>query len=97
MPNGNPPPLPPAGPPQRVLWACLLDAGVTVGGTCLFWFAVRVPWATMLVGWVLACLAVAACAWVYSRALRRLSTADPSAATEPDPRAAGAPGTQGVR
>ena len=83
-PNRKPPPVPPAEPPPWVLWACLASAMFTVAATLLFWFAVRVPWATMLVGRVLICVSSGTIGWLYSRSLLQQSTAEPGAAPERD-------------
>jgi hypothetical protein len=82
-PNWKPPPVPHAEPPPWVLWACLVCAGITVGGTLLFWFATRTPWVTMLVGWILICLCGGTVGSLYSRALRQQSTAEPDAVPDP--------------
>jgi len=70
-PNALPPPEPPKELPPWMLWRCLWGALVTVGGTWLFWSLTRIRWATMLVGWFLACVACATIVWSYIRSLRR--------------------------
>jgi len=70
-PNAPPPPDSPKELPPWMLWSCLWGALVTVGGTWLFWSLTRKPWATMLVGWLLACVAVGTVVWIYARSLRR--------------------------
>jgi hypothetical protein len=82
-PNGKPPAVPPAEPPPWVLWACLVSAGFIIAGTWLCWVVTRTPWVVMLVGWILICAGGGTCSWLYARALRRQSTAEPSAAADP--------------
>jgi len=79
-PNWKPPPPPPKELPPRVLWSCLAGSLFTVALTWLFWVVVRIPWATMLAGWVLCCVSVGSIVWWYSRTWRQQSTADPDAA-----------------
>ena len=76
-PNRTPPP--PAELPPWVVWTCGAAGVFVVLGTWLFWVAVRVPWATMLAGWALVCVAVGSVVWVYSRSVRRQPTAGPGA------------------
>ena len=90
-PNWKPPPVPPAEPPPWVLWTCMASAIFIVAATLLFWVVVRVPWATMLVGWVLICVSSGTVGWLYSRALRQQSTAEPDA--PPGPARDGASGS----
>lgn len=87
-PNGKPPMPPPKELPPWALWACLAGALFTVAATLLFWFAVRVPWATMLFAWILCCISVVSVVWLYSRSLRRQPTAEPIAAAGAEPGAA---------
>jgi hypothetical protein len=61
--------------PPWMLWVYLVGIGVIVGGTLLFWSVTRIPWATMLVGWILVCVCGAAIVRVYSRFLRQQSPA----------------------
>jgi hypothetical protein len=75
--NRTPPPVPPAEPPPWMLWACFASAGFIVAGTLLCWVVTRVPWATMLFGWILVCVNSGTVAWLYSRWLRRQWTAEP--------------------
>ena len=82
-PNGKPIPIPPAEPPPWVLWACLVAGVGTVAGTLLCWVVVRVPWATMLAGWILICISAGSVAWLYSRSLRRRSTEGPGHSPDP--------------
>src|SRR5262245_32877526 len=82
-PNRELPPVPPTQPPPWVLWACLVSAGFIVAGTLLCWVVTRTPWFVMLVGWILICVGGGTCGWLYSRALRQQSTAEPSAAADP--------------
>jgi hypothetical protein len=82
-PNRQPPPVPPAEPPPRVLWACLVTAGLILAGTWLCWVVTRTPWVVMLVGWALFCVGGGTCGWLYSHSLRRQSTAEPGAAPDP--------------
>jgi hypothetical protein len=82
-PNREPPPAPPAEPPPWVLWACLVCAGFIIAGTWLCWVVTHTPWVVMLVGWILICAGGGTCSWLYSRALRQQSTAEPSAAADP--------------
>lgn len=79
-------PPPPKELPPWMLWACLAGAVLIVTGTGLFWVAVRVPWATMLVGWVLICFSAGAVAWLYARSGRPPPAAGPGAAPGPVPR-----------
>jgi hypothetical protein len=74
-PDWKPPPAPPAEMPPWMLWVYLVGIGVIVGGTLLFWSVTRIPWATMLVGWILVCVCGAAIVRVYSRFLRQQSPA----------------------
>ena len=83
-PNWKPPPVLPAEPPPWVLWACLVCAWITVGGTLLCWFATRTPWVTILVGWILICLCGGTVGRLYLRSLRQQSTAEPDATPDPD-------------
>jgi hypothetical protein len=86
-PNWKSPPAPPlAELPPRVLWACLLGAGITVAGTGLCLFVVRTPWVVMLVGWILFCVSSGTIVWWYTRSWRDQQTGEPGAA--PDPRCA---------
>jgi hypothetical protein len=75
-PNRKPPAVPPGEPPPWVLRACFVGAGFTLAGIWLFWVVVRVPWATMLVGWILACASSGTVGWLYSHSLRLSSTAE---------------------
>ena len=77
-PDWKPLPSPPRELPPWVLWTCLASALVIVAGTVLFWYAVRIPWATMLAAWVLICVNGALVVWLYTRSLRRQSPAPPS-------------------
>jgi hypothetical protein len=81
--NRKLPPIPPAEPPPRVLWACLMTAGLILIGTWLCWVFTRTPWVVMLAGWLLICAGSGTCAWLYSRALRQQSTANPSSPADP--------------
>jgi hypothetical protein len=83
-PNREPAPLPPAELPPWVLSACLVSAGAVVAGAWLCWVVTRTPWVVMLAGWILICAGGGTCAWLYSRALRRPSVAEPPAAADPD-------------
>lgn len=83
-PNWKPPPVPPGELPACVFRACLVHTGITVGGTLAFWYTTRVPWATMLVAWVLFCICCAAVTRVYSRFLRQQSAAESDTASGSD-------------
>jgi hypothetical protein len=89
-PNWEPPPPPPKEPPPWVKRACIASGAFTVAGTWLFWVAVRVPWATILAGWVLFCVSAGPVGWLYTRSLRQQPTAGPPAPPSPardsDPR-----------
>jgi hypothetical protein len=65
-----------------MVWTCGAGGVLTVLGTWLFWVAVRVPWATMLAGWVLLCVAVGSVVWLYFRSVRQPATAEPRAAAD---------------
>jgi hypothetical protein len=67
-----------------MLWSCGAGALVIVGGTLLFWYAVRVPWATMITAWVLICLVTGSLGWLFSRSLREERTGEPGAAPYAD-------------
>lgn len=88
-PNRKPAPVVPAEPPPWVLWACGASGALIVVATWLFWVAVRVPWATMLVGWILICVSAGTCGWLYARALRQQSAtrlgSTPDPARDPVP------------
>ena len=76
-PNRKPPPVPPAEPPPWVLWTCMASAIFTVAATLLFWVVVRVPWATMLAGWILICVSCGTIGWWWvSRTAERSATPD---------------------
>jgi hypothetical protein len=78
-PNWKPPPPPPKELPQPVIWACGAAGVFTVIATWLFWVVVRVPWATMLAGWMLLCVSGGSVVWWYARSLRQQDAAEPSA------------------
>jgi hypothetical protein len=84
-PNWKPPPAPPQEMPPSMIWACGAGGVFTVIATWLFWVVVRVPWATMLAGWILLCLSGGMVVWLYSRALRQESTAEPDAPPDRGP------------
>jgi hypothetical protein len=67
---GSKPP-PPRELPPWMLWLCLASALFTVGGTLAFWYAVRIPWATMLAAWILVCVSGGAVVWLCYRSLGR--------------------------
>jgi hypothetical protein len=67
--NSKPPLAPPKELPPWMIRACIVSGVCIVAGTWLFWTAVRLPWATMLVGWILVCVSAGAMAWLYSRSL----------------------------
>jgi hypothetical protein len=69
-PNLKPLPDPPAEPPPWVMQLYLAGTAFIVGGTATFWFIFRIPWATMLVGWLLFCISVATIAWLHYRSFR---------------------------
>jgi hypothetical protein len=76
-PNQKPAPHPPAEPPPRVLWACMLCGVGTVALTLLCWYITHTPWVVMLVGWILFCVAGGTCGWLYYRSLHPLSNDEP--------------------
>jgi hypothetical protein len=78
-PNWKPPPAPPKEMPPPVLRACLASGAATVLASLLFWKVVGIPWATMLFGWILFCLASARASWFYMRWLRQQTTAESDA------------------
>src|SRR5262249_39726464 len=88
-PNWKPLPAPPAELPPWVLRACMVSAGITVGGGLLCWLVFRAPWAVMLVGYILFCVSSGRVAWLYTRSLRQQSNAEsgaaPGASNEPTP------------
>jgi hypothetical protein len=69
--------------PRWVLYACMVAAGITVGGTLLFWFATRTPWATMIVGWMLVWICGGTVGHLYARSLRQKSVVGPDAPPDP--------------
>ena len=69
-PNWKSLPDPPEEPPPWVMRLYLAGTAFIVGGTGMFWFAFRIPWATMLVGWLLFYVSVATIAWLHYRSLR---------------------------
>ena len=69
-PDWTPTPPPPKELPPWMVWACGAGGVFTVIITLLFWYAVRIPWATMLFGWVLICLTTGTVVWYYTRSLR---------------------------
>jgi hypothetical protein len=73
-PSRTPSPPPPKEMPPSVIRACIASGVLIVVGTWLFWVVVRVPWATMLVGWVLICGSAGAIGLLYSRFLRQQLT-----------------------
>lgn len=75
--NWKPPLNPPKEMPPWMILACFASGVCIVAGTWLFWAAVRLPWATMLVGWILVCVSAGAVAWFYSRSLRRPPPGEP--------------------
>jgi hypothetical protein len=78
-PDWKPPPAPSAELPPWMLRACSVSAGITVAGTWLFWVVVRIPWATMLVGWILGCMCCGTVVRLYYRSLRQQLPAEPEA------------------
>jgi hypothetical protein len=56
-----------------------VTAGLIVAGTWLCWIVTRTPWVVMLAGWILICAGSGTCGWLYCRAVRQQSTAEPSA------------------
>ena len=69
---------PPAEMPPWVLYACMVAAVITVGGTLLCWIATRTPWVTMIVGWILVLISGGTVGHLYARSLTQ------NAATESD-------------
>lgn len=63
---------PPKELPTWMVWTCGAGGVFVVVATLLFWYAVRVPWATMLVGWILICVTTGSIVWFFSRHLRRI-------------------------
>jgi hypothetical protein len=70
-PDWKPPPAPPKKLPDWMVWTCGLAGVFVVVATALFWYAVRIPWATMLAGWILMCVTTGTIVWFFSRSLRR--------------------------
>jgi hypothetical protein len=90
-PNWKPPPLPLDELPPWMIRACAVGAGLTVGGGLLCWVVTRTPWVTELVGCILLYINCGTLTWLYTRSLRRQSTAEPGGT--PDPVRDGASGS----
>jgi len=75
-PNWKPTPPPPKELPEWMVWTCGAAGVFVVVATLMFWYEVRIPWATMLAGWVLMCVTVGTIVWLYSRSLRKRAAAD---------------------
>jgi hypothetical protein len=72
----------PKEPPPWVMRASIASGLFTVIGTLLFWVTFHVPWATMLLGWILICVSTGAIMWLYSRSLRQQPPAEPGVAPD---------------
>jgi len=82
-PNWKPAPAPPEEMPPWVKRACIASGAFTVAGTWLCWVVGRLPWATLLAGWVLFWVSAGSVGWLYTRSLRRQAIAEPGATPNP--------------
>jgi hypothetical protein len=79
----QPPAVPPAPLPPRVLWACLVSGWIMMAAIWLCWVVVRTPWVVMVFGWLLICVSAGIVGVVYSRSPRPPS-AEPGMLPESD-------------
>lgn len=75
-PSWKPVAMPPGDPPRWVMWEIMLSVGVTIAGTMLCGAFSRTPWLTMLVAYVLFCIAVGRVTWLWTRVLRRQASSE---------------------